>query len=71
MTTKNYAINNFSNWLPRSCVLTPSDFILWGHVKDKVYADAPQSIQELKEKIRAKIRKRSRGVHINYIVFYC
>ena len=45
------------NWLPRSCDLTPLDFLLQGYVKYKVYADAPQSIQELKEKIRAVIDK--------------
>ena len=77
--------------MPRSCDLTPLDFFLWGHVKDKVYADAPQSIQELKEKIRAVIDKiepqmcenvmenfikrawsckRSRGGHMNDIVFH-
>ena len=33
--------------------LTPLEFFLWGYVKDKVHADAPQSIPELKEKIRA------------------
>ena len=60
-------------------------------MKDKVYADAPQSIQELKENNRAVIDKiepkmcenvmenfmkrawsckRSRGGHINDIVFH-
>ena len=39
------------------CDLTPLDFFLWGYVKDKAYADAPQSIQELKEKIRAVINE--------------
>ena len=43
------------NFPPRSCDLTPLDFFLWGYVKYKVYADAPQSIQELKEKNRAVI----------------
>ena len=59
-------------------------------MKDKVYADAPQSIQELKEKIRVVIDeiepqmcenvmenfmkrawscKRSRGGHMNDIIF--
>ena len=59
--------------------------------KDKVYADAPESIQELKEKIRAVLDeiepqmcenvienfikrawpcKRSRGGHMNDIVFH-
>ena len=47
--------NGDYNWPPRSCNLTPLDFFLCGYVKDKVYADAPQSIQELKEKIRAVI----------------
>ena len=60
-------------------------------MKDNVYADAPQSIQELEEKIRAVIDeiepqmcenvmknfikrawscKRSRGSHMNDIVFH-
>ena len=47
--------NGDYNWPPRSCNLTPLDFFLWGYVKEKVYADAPQSIQELKEKICAVI----------------
>ena len=37
--------------------MTPIDFFLSGYVKDKVYADAPQSIQELKEKIRVVSEK--------------
>ena len=49
--------NGDYNWPPRSCDLTPQDSFLWGYVKDKVYADDPQSIQELKEKIRAVIDK--------------
>ena len=47
--------NDDYNWPPRSCDLTPLDFFLWGYVKDKVFADAPQSIQEFKEKSRAVI----------------
>ena len=43
------------NCPPRSCDLAPLDFFLWGYAKDKAYADAPQSIQELKEKMRAVI----------------
>ena len=45
--------NGDYNLPPRSSDLTPLDFFLWVYVKDKVYADAPQSIQELKEKILA------------------
>ena len=47
--------NGDYNWPPRSCQLSPLDFFLWGYVKDKVYTDDSQSIQELKEKIRAVI----------------
>ena len=28
-------------WSPRSCDLTPSDYYLWGAIKDKCYADNP------------------------------
>ena len=47
--------NGNYNWPPRSWDSTPLDFFLWGYVKDKVYADAFQLIQELKEMIRAVI----------------
>ena len=43
------------NWPPISYDLTPLDFFLCGYDKDKVYADVPQSMQELLEKIRAVI----------------
>ena len=43
------------NWPPRSCDLIPCDFFLWGHVKDKVYANSPASIQDLKDRIREAI----------------
>ena len=52
-----FSRNGDYNWPPRSCHLTFLDFFLWGYVKDKVYADVPQSIQELKEKIRAVINE--------------
>ena len=47
--------NGDYNWPPRLCELTPLDSFLWGYVRDKVYFDAPQSIQELKKKIHAVI----------------
>ncbi len=40
------------SWPSRSPDLTPSDYFLWGSIKDKVYKDPPQSINELKNKIR-------------------
>lgn len=36
------------NWPPISCDLTPSDFFLHGHVKQKVYANNPDSSQDNK-----------------------
>ena len=38
----------------------------WAYVKDKVYADAPQLIQELKEKIRAVIDEIQSQMCENY-----
>lgn len=43
-------------WPPRSCDLTPLDYFLWGYVKDRVYVDAPASIQELQDEIIRVIR---------------
>ena len=42
-------------WPPRSCDLTPLDYYLWGTVKDKCYADKPETIDALKENIREAI----------------
>ena len=56
------ALSNHDQWIFMSRIgrygdmdLTPLEFFLWGYVKDKVYADTPQSFQEFKEKIRAVI----------------
>ena len=57
--------NGDYNWPPRSCDLTPLDFFLWYYVKDKVYADALQSIHELKEKICAVIDEVERQMYEN------
>ena len=50
-----FSRNGDYKWTPIPCDLTPLDFFLWGYVKDKVYSDAAQSIQELKDKISAVI----------------
>ena len=42
-------------WPPRSCDLTPLDYYLWGGVKDKCYADKPETIDALKDTIRETI----------------
>ena len=40
-------------WPPRSCDLTPSDYYLWGAVKDK--SDKPETIDALTDNIRETI----------------
>ena len=42
-------------WPPRSCDLTPLDNYLWAAVKDKCYADKPETTDVLKENIREAI----------------
>ena len=42
-------------WPPRSCDLIPLDYYLWGAVKDKCYADKPETIDALKDNIREVI----------------
>ena len=42
-------------WPVRSCDLTPLDYYLWRAVKDKCYADKPETIDALKHNIREAI----------------
>ena len=42
-------------WPPRSCDLSPLDYYLWGAVKDKCYADMPETTDNLKDNIRETI----------------
>ena len=44
-------------WSPRSCDLTPLDYYLWGAVKEKCYADKPETNDALKDNIREAIGK--------------
>lgn len=39
-------------WPPRSPDLTPLDFFLWGTIKNKVYKSRPQTIEDLRVRIR-------------------
>lgn len=38
-------------WPPRSPDLTPLDFFLWGHLKTKIYATEPPSLEDLRLRI--------------------
>lgn len=59
---RNYLQNRFQErlitthgpvrWPPRSPDLTPCDFFLWGHLKNRVYSTQPTTLHELEVKIR-------------------
>ena len=42
-------------WPPRSCDLTPLDDFVCGALKDKCYADKPETIDALRDNIREAI----------------
>ena len=44
-------------WAPYSPDLNPLDFFLWGHLKDMVYRECPQTIQELNDLIVDNIQR--------------
>lgn len=44
-------------WPPHSPDLSPLDFYMWGHLKQRVYTPPPANITELKQAIRREMRK--------------
>ncbi|GFV33185.1 hypothetical protein TNCV_970391 [Trichonephila clavipes] len=46
-----------SNSAPRSCDLTPLDYFLWCYVKSLIYADKPQTLDDLEDNIRLVLRR--------------
>ena len=62
-------------WPSRSCDLIPLDYYLWDAIKDKCYADKPETIKALKQKFEKIFSNicycmASRGSHLNEIIFY-
>ena len=58
-------------WPPRSYDLKPLYYYLRGAAKDKCYADKPETIDALKDKIRCtQSIMTSRGSHLNEIIFH-
>ena len=49
-------------WPPRSRDLPPPDFFLWGAMKNSVYSNNPQTIDELKMAITEYIRNVDRAI---------
>ena len=52
-------------WPARSPDLNPLDFFLWGHVKNVVYKNRPNNIEDLKNEIRLAFRNISQQTIIN------
>lgn len=48
-------------WPPRSPDLTPLDFFLWGTLKQYIYAEGPNTLQTLQNKIISRIRELNRN----------
>ena len=46
-----------AEWPPRSPDLSACDFFLWGYLKEKVYAQRPHTVQQLKDYIREEIQE--------------
>ena len=46
-------------WSPRSCDLTPLNFILWDHIKSLVYANKPATLDDLEYNIQTRNCQRS------------
>jgi len=42
-------------WPPRSPDLTAPDYFLWGYLKERVYTNKPETLEDLKENIRREI----------------
>lgn len=49
--------NGTISWPPRSPDLTPMDYFLWGTLKNAVYEERPENINDMKRKIRDQINR--------------
>jgi hypothetical protein len=49
------SLKGIVGWPARSPDLSPCDFFLWRYLKEKVFKHRPQSLEDLKERIRQKI----------------
>ena len=54
-------------WPPRSCDLRPSDYYLWGVVKDKCYAAKSETVDALKDNIREAISEAISEIQVHTI----
>ena len=45
------------NWPSRSPGLTSPDLFLWGYLKERVYVNKPETLEQLKENINREMRE--------------
>ena len=50
------------DWPARSPDLNPLDFCVWGVLKEKVFKPRPQSMEELKDRIRCEVSRLDRNM---------
>ncbi len=55
MDDKIWIMGEGIDWPPYSPDLNPCDFFLWGYLKDKVYAQNPQTLEQLENIIQTEI----------------
>ena len=53
-------------WPPRSPDLTPLDFLLWGYVRDRVYATPVRDINHLREKISKNMARTEETINVSF-----
>ena len=44
-------------WPAHSPDLNPCDFFLWGHVKNQVFANSPETVEDLKREIQRRLEE--------------
>lgn len=47
----------YIEWPARSSDLSPLDYFLWGHVKDRVYKTKPQNLDDIRNRIQQEIQQ--------------
>ena len=55
VTESSHSCTHAVEWSPRSPDLTPCDYFLWGHLKNKVFATPPHDLEELQGRIREEV----------------
>ena len=58
-------------WSPYSSDLNPFDFLLWGYLKDRMYGNLPQTLDELKVSVKPYINRITIQMNPNVVDNFC